>query len=575
MIERVFAHDGRDGDCESESKMGVSGRLRSRRALMAIMATALTVTTLAAIAAGGDGRARAALPAAAAFTGVLTFHNDHARDGVNSLETVLTPENVNSTQFGKVFSYPVDGYVYAQPLYVPGVTIPSIGVHNVVYVATEHDSVYAFDADGLVSTPLWQDSFINPAEGITTVPSSDTLTDDITPEVGITSTPVIDPAGGTLYVEAVTKVINAETQVVSYQQMLHALDLTTGAEKLGGPVLIDPLMHGTGAGSKDGLIPFDALRQNQRAGLLLSDGALYVAFASHGDNPPYHGLVIKYDAADLSKVVVFDDTPNGSDGGIWQSGNGPAADSEGRIYVTSGNGTFDFKRGGRDLGDSIIKLRSRSFRFSVETYFTPYNQDYLSDHDLDFGDSGVLLLPDQTTGPVHLAVTVGKDGVIYLVNRDKMGGYNPSNNDQITQALSGALSGGVWAVSAFFNNTMYLGASGDFLKGFTLSSGQFPSTANMETPVAFGFPGTSPSISANGSNDVIVWTLENDGFVSSSPTVLYAFDSNLNELYDTTQASANRDQAGGAVKFTVPTIANGRVYVGTETELDVYGLLPG
>ena len=560
--------------------MKISGRLRRRRALMAVFVTAhtvmmLAVMTLVGIAAAGDGWAQATRPAAAAFKGVLTFHNDNARDGVNSLETVLTPVNVNSAQFGKVFSYPVDGYVYAQPLYIPGVKIPGNGVHNVVYVATEHDSVYAFDADALVSTPLWQRSFINPAEGVTSVPSSDTGTDDITPEIGITSTPVIDATGGTLYVVAKTKVVNAGTGQVSYEQRLHALSLATGAEKLGGPVLIDPLMHGTGAGGNGGLIPFDALRQNQRAGLLLSDGSIYLAFGSHGDNPPYHGLVIAYDAAHLGKPAVFDDTPNGSDGGIWQSGNGPAADAQGRIYVASGNGTFDFNQGGPDLGDSIVKLRfSRLSGFSVETYFTPYNQASLSSNDVDFGDSGVLLLPDQTTGPAHLAVTAGKDGVIYLVNRDKMGGYNPSNDDQIVQALSGALASGVWAVPAFFNNTMYLSAQFDFLKGFTLSSGQFPSTANIETPVAFGFPGPSPSISANGSHDVIVWALKDDGYASSSPTVLYAFDGNLNELYDTTQASANRDQAGGAVKFTVPTIANGRVYVGTETELDVYGLLP-
>jgi hypothetical protein len=556
--------------------MELSGTLRSRRALMAVFVTALAVTTLVGIPAGGAGWAQATRPAAAAFTGVLTFHNDNARDGVNSRETMLTPANVNSAQFGKVFSFPVDGYVYAQPLYVPRVKIPGNGVHNVVYVATEHDSVYAFDAEGLVSTPLWQRSFINPAKGITTVPSSDTKSGDIVPEVGITSTPVIDPTSGILYVVALTKVVNATTHGVSYQQTLHALALTTGAERLGGPRLIDPLMRGTGAGSYDGQIPFNALSQGQRAGLLLSKGVIYIAFASHGDNPPYHGLVIAYGAAHLGRLAVFDDTPDGSDGGIWQSGNGPAADAQGRIYVASGNGTFDLSPDHRGLGDSIIELSfSRLFGFSVKTYFTPYDQADLSTTDLDFGDSGVLLLPDQPTAPVHLAVSAGKDGVIYMVNRDKMGGYNPSNNDQIVQALSGALAGGVWAVPAFFYNTMYLGSAEDFLKGFTLSSGQFPSTATMQTPVTFSFPGTSPSISANSSLDAIVWTLNNGGYASGSPTVLYAFDTNLNELYDSTQASNNGDQAGGAVKFTVPTIANGRVYVGTETELDVYGLLPG
>ena len=547
--------------------MEILRRLRNRRALTAVFAIALAVT-LVGIAPG--------TAAAAAFKGVLTFHNDNARDGVNSRETVLTPGNVNSQQFGKVFSYPVDGYVYAQPLYVPRVKIPKNGVHNVVYVATEHDSVYAFDADGLVSAPLWQRSFIDPANGVTTVPSpADTGATDIIPEVGITGTPVIKTAGGTLYVVATTKVVNAQTQAVTYEQQLHALALATGAEKLGGPVLINPLMPGTGDGSSGGVIPFNALRQTQRPGLLLSKGVIYIAFASQGDVSPYHGLVMAYGAAQLGQFAVFDDTPNGGDGGIWQSGNGPAADAQGRIYVASGNGTFDFDQGGLDLGDSIIELGfSRLSGFKVKTYFKPYDQALFASTDDDFGDSGVLLLPNQTSGRVHLAVTAGKDGVIYLVNRHAMGGYNPSNNDQIVQALSGALSGGVWAVPAFINNTMYLGANGDFLKGFTLSSGQFPSTANLATAVAFAYPGTSPSISANGSRNVIVWALKNEGYASGSPTVLYAFDSNLNELYDTTQAPANRDQAGAAVKFTVPTVANGRVYVGTQTELDVYGLLP-
>ena len=548
--------------------MEMLNRLRSRRALMTVFVTVLSASTLIGIAAGEA--------VVATFTGVLTFHNDNARDGVNSLEMVLTPKNVNSERFGKVFSYPVDGYIYAQPLYVPGVKIPRKGVHKVVYVATEHDSVYAFDANGLVSTPLWHRSFIDPVNGVTTVPSEDAGTNELFPEIGITGTPVIDPASGTLYVVAVTKVVNGQT--VTYKQRLHALALTTGAEKFGGPVLINPQMPGTGAGSINGLIPFDALTEGQRAGLLLSNGIVYVAFASHGDNPPYHGLVMAYGAAGLKRLGVFDDTPEGSDGGIWQSGNGPAADAQGRIYVASGNGTFDFNQGGLDLGDSIIELTfSRPAGFKVKTYFTPWNQADLSASDLDFGDSGVLLLPNQKTKPGQLAVTVGKDSVIYMVNRANMGGYNATseNNNQIVQALSGALPGsGVRSVPAFINNTMYLNNYNDVLRGFKLSSGKFPATATMKTSVTFGYNGTSPSISANGSKDVIVWTLKIDGYATSSPTVLYAFDSNLNELYDSTQASDDRDQAGNAVKFTVPTIAKGRVYVGTQTELDVYGLLP-
>jgi hypothetical protein len=545
--------------------------IRGRNSLKIVFVTAFAVTALAGFAAGGDQ-----IPPSV-FTGVLTFHNDNARDGVNSLETILTPNNVNSAQFGKMFSYPVDGYIYAQPLYVPNVAIPKKGIHNVVYIATEHDSVYAFDADGLNTAPLWQKSFIKPTKGVTTVPSSDTGSNDIVPEIGITSTPVIDTASKTLYVVAKTKIVNLKTHKIAYQQRIHALALTTGAEKLGGPKLINPVMLGTGAGNANGKIPFDALRENQRAGLLLSNGIIYIAFASHGDNPPYHGLVIAYGAARLTLLGVFNNTPNGSDGGIWQAGNGPAADAQGNIYVASGNGTFDFNDGGRDLGDSIVNLHfKRGSGFSVQSYFTPWNQAFLSSSDLDFGDSGVMLLPDQSVGPIHLAVTGGKDGVLYIVNRDDMGGFNSTTNDnrQIVQELADTFTHGFFAVPAFFDGTMYICANEDFLKGFQLNAGLFPSNPNLQTTMDFNFPGTSPAISANDVNNTIVWALKNEGYQSNSPTVLYAFDRNLNQLYDSTQAANDRDQAGGAVKFTVPTIASGRVYVGTESELDVYGVLP-
>lgn len=284
---------------------------------------------------------------------------------------------------------------------------------------------------------LWHASFIDPANGIGTIPSADTGSNDILPEIGITSTPVIDLISRTLYVVPTTKI----DITGPWEQHLHALDLGTGAEKFGGPTLINPQMPGTGAGSDGGIIPFDALTEGQRAGLLLSNGVIYIAFASHGDNPPYHGLVIAYSAATLQQIGVFNDTPDGSDGGIWQAGNGPAADASGNIYVASGNGTFDFNDGGLDLGDSLIELGFSSLTgFSVETYFTPWNQASLSKGDEDFGDSGVMLLPDQTNAPAHLAVTIGKDGVIILVNRDKMGRYNATsmNNNQIQQSLIGA-----------------------------------------------------------------------------------------------------------------------------------------
>jgi hypothetical protein len=358
-----------------------------------------------------------------------------------------------------------------------------------VYVATEHDSVYAFDADGLVSTPLWHTSFIDPANGITTVPSADTGSNDILPEIGITGTPVIDPASRTIYVAAVTKNVNDGT----WQWNVHALDLGTGAEKFGGPTLVNPTLLGTGANSTDGVITYDALTEGQRCGLLLVNGVVYVAFASHGSVPPYHGLVLAFGASDLEPIGVFDVTPNGEDGGIWESGNGPSSDASGSVYFASGNGTFDFNEpGGMDLGDSAVRLSFAPLSgFNVDTYFAPFNALALDKGDEDFGDSGVVLLPDQPTEPVHLAVIVGKDANIYLVNRDDMGGFNATtmDNHQIVQEVIGALKGQARTVPAFFNQRMYLGANNDFLRGFKLSAGQFPSTSNVQTSFPFVYPG--------------------------------------------------------------------------------------
>ena len=279
-------------------------------------------------------------PTTQGLVGVFTYHNDNMRTGENLNETVLTPANVNSSTFGKLFSYPIDGLAIASPLYVAGVNIPGQGIHNVVYVATEHDSVYAFDADGLSSTPLWQVSFINPAAGITPVPAADTgETGDIPNEIGITGTPVIDPTTGTLYVVAATKEVVGST--TNYVQRLHALDITTGAEKFGGPVVIQASVPGTGDGASGGQVPFNALRENQRTGLLLTNGVVYFGFASHGDVEPFHGWVLGYNATTLEQVLVYNDTANGSDGGIWMNGDGLATDSTGNLYFITGNGTFD------------------------------------------------------------------------------------------------------------------------------------------------------------------------------------------------------------------------------------------
>jgi hypothetical protein len=504
------------------------------------------------------------------FQGVLTYHNDDARTGQNLLETLLTPAKVNSSTFGKLFSYPVDGYIYAQPLYVPMVTFPHKGgVHNVVYVATEHDSVYAFDADRTSASPLWHTSFINAKKGIGTVPSSMVNTDDIKPEIGITGTPVIDPSTGTLYV--VAKTINRAGVV---QQHLHELNIATGKEKFGGPRLISASVKGTGdAVNKHGKIAFDALLANQRSALLLANGIVYVAFASHGDQGPYHGWLFAYKARGLGSVAVFNSTPNGSKGGIWQGSNAPAVDANGNIYFGISNGTFDVNTGGFDYGDSFVRATLSKHMISIADYFTPFDESFLAGGDLDVGSSGALLLPDQSTGPAHLAVTADKNGTIYLLNRDSLGHFNPSDDSQIVQELF-QVTEKMLCPFAYFNNSVYFVAVNQALTRIPLAGGRFDTAAIKVASPSIGFPGASLSISANGSADGIVWVIKDDNF-NSGPSILFAYDaSDLSELYDSSQAPAGRDTAGFAVKFTTPTIANGKVYIGTQTELDVFGLLP-
>ncbi|HJY88158.1 MAG TPA: hypothetical protein VKE24_15090 [Candidatus Acidoferrales bacterium] len=504
------------------------------------------------------------------YAGTFTYHNDTARTGQNLQELALIPTTVNQRQFGKIFSCVVDGYVYAEPLYVANLAIPGKGTHNLVFVATEHDSVFAFDADNTACSQVWMTSFIDPNAGITTVPSDDVLSADLVPEIGITGTPVIDPQRGTLYVVARTK------ENGSYLQRLHALDITTGAEKFGGPVVIQASVPGTGDGGDGVNVPFNPLRQNQRAALLLANGVVYLAFASHGDNDPYHGWVLGYDAATLRQVAVFNATPNGSRGGIWQSANGPAADSSGNIFVVTGNGTFDANVGGVDFGNSFLKLSANAGGLTLADFFTPFNHVFLSDNDLDLGSSGPLLLPDQTgTAHPHLVLGAGKDGNGYLVDRDNMGHFSPTDNNRIVQTIPVSVNG-IFGSPAFWRNNVYFVPRDDFLKAFQLSGGLLSTTPTSQSNTVFGFPGAvSPAVSANGSTNGIVWVLDTSAFDISGPAVLHAYDPiNVSqELYNSTQAG-DRDLAGPAVKFTVPTVANGRVYVGGQAQLTVYGLLP-
>ena len=505
---------------------------------------------------------------------VTTSRNDNSRDGQNLNETILTPDNVNAASFGKLFSHTVDGYVYAQPLYVPNVTIPGLGTHNVVYVATEHDSVYAFDADadtGVNHSRLWHRSFIHPKRGVTTVSSGDISCGDIVPEVGITSTPVIDTATGTMYLIAKTK------ENGKFFHRLHALDITTGAERPGAPVVIRAKVKGNGDGNVNGVVYFDPLREAQRPGLLLQNGSVYIGWASHCDIGPYHGWVMSYDETTLKQTAVWNSTPNGGLGGVWQAGTGLAADSSFNVFLATGNGTYDGKKGGDDFSDTVAKLAPPvGDRFRLTDWFTPYNQADLSNNDTDVGSGGVLLLPDQGGPHQHLLVQVGKEGSIYLIDRDKMGHFNPNNNSQIVQDMENAI-GGLWATPAWWNNNVYFGGSGDVLRQYTFDPGseQLSNGAVFVSPTYFGFPGPTPSISANGTADAIVWVLQTDDYGSGSAT-LHAYDATDigTELYNSSQDS-QRDDPGGAVKFTVPTVANGKVYVPAVQRLTVYGLLGG
>jgi hypothetical protein len=507
------------------------------------------------------------LSPATAQVSVLTFHNDLARTGQNLAETTLTPANVNMQQFGKLFSYPVDGYVYAQPLYLPGVVIPGQGTYNVVFVATEHDTVYAFDADGSVTDPLWHVSFLDPASGVTTVPYQNVFgCTQIVPEIGITGTPVIDPDSGTLYVVAMTMEVSGGT--TNYAHRLHALDLTTGAERPGSPVLIQAAVSGTG--DRGATVNFIPRNYKSRPGVLLWKGVVYTSWSSHCDAGAYHGWLIGYDANTLTQVAVYNNTPNGSQGSFWAAGAAPSVDDQGNIYLDAGNGTFDADTGGPDLGETFIKLSTSGGGLSVVDYFTPFNQLDLNSRDVDTGSSGTLLLPDSAGSPEHphLLTSAGKEGRIYLLDRDNLGQFQAGSDSQIVQSLPGALTG-MFSTPAFFNGTVYFSGGGDNLKAFPIANALFPSSPSSQSATKMGGLGSVPSVSANGATNGIVWVLE-----SSGGGTLRAYDAaNLaNELYNSNQNRA-QDALGSYVKFSTPTIADGKVYAGTQNSLAVYGLL--
>jgi hypothetical protein len=505
------------------------------------------------------------------YSGVFTWHNNNSRNGLNPQERVLTPSNVKSSTFGKLFSRSVDGQIYAQPLYVANLTIPNRGPRNVVFVATEHDSVYAFDADGKSTSPIWKRSFIDPANGITTAQSSAIPETNITPEIGITGTPTIDGAGKTLYV--VAKTVESGT----YVQRLHALDTATGTEKTGSPVLITGSFPGVGFGSVNGVIPFDSAASRyaiQRAGLALSNGVVYVAFALHLDRNGFHGWVMGYDATTLAQRFIFCDTPDvhvntskDGKGGIWMGAAAPSADGT-NIFVVSGNGSFNVDTGGRDYGDSVMKLSSGG---SVNDYFTPFEEESLQINDKDLGSTGAVLVPGQTSAhPGGLIVLGGKNGKLYLLDHNDLGQHQSASDSQIVQSMT--MGTGVFSTPAVLNSTFYLVGASDVLKAFHMSNNLLPSTPTAKAATTYSFPGATPTISANGSSNGIVWTLQR---ISGANAVLHAnLASNVaTELYNSNQAGS-RDLPGTSIKFAVPTVANGKVFVGTSSKLTVYGLLP-
>ena len=509
---------------------------------------------------------------------VLTFHYDNTRAGANTAKTILTPANVNTNNFGKLFTYTVDGYVYAQALIATNVAIPGKGAHNVLYVVTEHDTVYAFDADNYVPTPYWTNSFINPAAGILPVPGSDTQ-GNVVPEVGITATPVIDPATGTIYVEARTKETSGGT---SYVHRLHALDISTGQERTAynSPALITVTNYpGTGTpGQSDTNGPYvlwNGLREHCRPALLLANGMVYLCYASPGDHPPYYGWVFSYDAHTLAQTGVFNTAPNIGYGGIWMTGNGPAADTNGAIYLNTGNGTFDANTGGSDYGDSILKLTNGPGVLKLADYFTPYNQSTMNSQDLDVSSAGLLLLPP--VNGTNLLFSGSKFSTAYLLNTTNMGKFQSGSDSQIVQALVGAVQG-QWSSPAYFNGMLYFiacqnqGGGSDVIKQFAINGTSITTTPVAQGSTAYTYPGATPTVSANGTSNGVLWAIQSSAYGSSGPAVLHAFNATnvAQEFYNSSQNLA-RDNPGAAVLFTVPAVVNGKVYVGGQYAVSVFG----
>ena len=503
-------------------------------------------------------------------TDVLTYKYDHARSGQNVTESVLTLANVNSSSFGLQRLLMVDGNVDAQPLYLSALSVQGV-THNVVFVATENDSVYAFDAGS--GALLWHVSVLPAGETVNDIPANGC--GQVAPTIGITSTPVIDRsagAHGVMFLVAMSQDGSGKDH-----QRLHALDVTTGAEVLGGPTEIAATYPNTG-----GTTTFDPAQYEERAALLLLNGTIYTSFTSHCDAAPYSGWIIAYSESTLARTAVLNVAPNGGGGGpaIWMAGGGPAADTAGNVYLLTANGAFETTLdangfpNAQDYGNSFLKLSTAGGTLTVADYFAMYNEVDESNNDVDLGSGGGMLLPDLTdSGGIvrHLMVGAGKDGNLYVVNRDSMGKFDAANmNKQIWQFLPGVLGGGIWSTPAWFNGTLYYGPVNGNLLAFGAANALLAAQPTSRSTTSFGYPGTAPVVSANATANGIVWAHEN-----SSPAVLHAYDAtNLaHELYNSSQASNGRDQFGAGNKFINPVVADGRVFVGTQGAVAVFGLL--
>jgi len=571
--------------------------------------------TITASSAGASGSATVYVTD---LKGVLTYHNDNSRDGINTREFALSSSTVATSTFGKLFSCAVDGAVYPQPLWMKSVTIAG-GTRNVIVVATQHDSVYVFDADAHPCVTYWHVNLLDTLHGGTPGEVPVTWNDvgycygDIYPEIGVTGTPVIDANTKTIYVVSASEsnpknsgsCIRASG---NFYHRLHALDLATGSEKYNAPVTIAASVPGTGDGSVNGMVSFDSQHHHNRSGLAEAGGKIYVAFAAHEDATSYHGWLIAYRATNVQQqMAVFNTTPNGingADGGIWAGGSAPAIDAVGDVYISTGNGVFDElpPPPNDNYGDSILRLHYvtgstlNGMNLSISGYFTPYDQLSLAQIDSDLGSGGVVLFPNQTgSGPTSLLTEVGKEGVVYLIDRNNLGQYNSANNSQIVQSFTGPAYG-LWGVPAFWRNNLYVGGQYDSIRQFTFNptTELFNTSAASKTVSSFGFPGAIPSVSSQSASHGIVWAIDSSLYGYANPNIagvncsvvplpaacsghaiLHAYNANnlAQEYWNSTQAANSRDQAGNGVKFVPPTIANGKVYVGTRTEVDVYGLL--